>query len=61
MGMETSALRDPKRGRLAPLALALLDGIDEGTVDFIPNYDGSEVQPVVLPARFPNLLVNGSQ
>ena len=47
--------------RLAPLALALLDGIDEGTVDFIPNYDGSEVQPVVLPARFPNLLVNGSQ
>src|SRR5271166_138659 len=47
--------------RLAPLALALLDGIDEGTVDFIPNYDGNEVQPVVLPARFPNLLVNGSQ
>jgi len=32
-----------------------------GTVDFIPNYDGNEVQPVVLPARFPNLLVNGSQ
>jgi DNA gyrase subunit A len=47
--------------RLAPLALALLDGIDEGTVDFVPNYDGNEVQPVVLPARFPNLLVNGSQ
>src|SRR5271165_3641049 len=47
--------------RLAPLALALLDGIDEGTVDFIPNYDGNEVQPVVLPARYPNLLVNGSQ
>src|SRR6202050_3500448 len=37
--------------RLAPLALALLDGIDEGTVDFIPNYDGNDVQPVVLPAR----------
>jgi DNA gyrase subunit A len=47
--------------RLDPLAMALLDGIDEDTVDFIPNYDGSDVQPVVLPARFPNLLVNGSQ
>jgi DNA gyrase subunit A len=47
--------------KLAPLALVLLDGIDEGTVDFEPNYDGTEVQPVVLPARFPNLLVNGSQ
>jgi DNA gyrase subunit A len=47
--------------RLAALALALLDGIDEETVDFVPNYDGTEVQPAVLPARFPNLLVNGSQ
>jgi DNA gyrase subunit A len=47
--------------RLEALAMALLDGIDEDTVDFIPNYDGSEVQPVVLPSRFPNLLVNGSQ
>ncbi|MGO9560133.1 MAG: DNA gyrase subunit A [Acidimicrobiales bacterium] len=47
--------------RLAPLAMLLLDGIDEETVDMIPNYDGSEEQPVVLPARFPNLLVNGSQ
>lgn len=47
--------------RLAPLALVLLDGIDEETVDFVPNYDGSDVQPVVLPSRFPNLLVNGSQ
>jgi DNA gyrase subunit A len=47
--------------RLAPLAMVLLDGIDEETVDMVPNYDGSDEQPVVLPARFPNLLVNGSQ
>jgi len=47
--------------RLAPLAMALLDGIDENTVDMMPNYDGSTEQPTVLPARFPNLLVNGSQ
>jgi DNA gyrase subunit A len=47
--------------RLAPLALELLAGIDEDTVDFVPNYDGSNEEPVVLPARFPNLLVNGSQ
>jgi DNA gyrase subunit A len=47
--------------RLAPLALALLESIDENTVDFVPNYDGSDEEPRVLPARFPNLLVNGSQ
>jgi DNA gyrase subunit A len=47
--------------RLAPLAMVLLDGIDEETVDLMPNYDGSTTQPTVLPARFPNLLVNGSQ
>src|SRR5215204_2889462 len=41
--------------------MRLLDGIDENTVDFIPNYDGTTTQPTVLPARFPNLLVNGSQ
>jgi DNA gyrase subunit A len=46
--------------RLARPALALLDDIDEGTVDFQPNYDGKEHEPVVLPARFPNLLVNGA-
>jgi len=46
--------------RLARPALALLDDIDEGTVDFQPNYDGKEREPVVLPARFPNLLVNGA-
>jgi len=47
--------------RLAPLALELLASIDEETVDFEPNYDNSTQQPTVLPARFPNLLVNGSQ
>jgi DNA gyrase subunit A len=46
--------------RLSEIALALLDGIDEDTVDFVPNYDGYETEPVVLPARFPNLLVNGT-
>jgi DNA gyrase subunit A len=46
--------------RLAPIAMELLRDINEETVDFIPNYDGEEVEPVVLPARFPNLLVNGS-
>jgi DNA gyrase subunit A len=47
--------------RLHPLAMQLLADIDEDTVDMIPNYDGSTEQPEVLPARFPNLLVNGSQ
>ncbi len=47
--------------RLNPLAMQLLADIDEDTVDMIPNYDGMFEQPVVLPSRFPNLLVNGSQ
>jgi DNA gyrase subunit A len=47
--------------RLASLSMSLLEGIDEDTVDLVPNYDGSDEEPVVLPARFPNLLVNGSQ
>jgi DNA gyrase subunit A len=47
--------------RLHSLAMRLLDGIDENTVNMIPNYDGTSEQPEVLPARFPNLLVNGSQ
>jgi len=46
--------------RLTKLAEELLKDIEKDTVDFIPNYDGSETEPVVLPARFPNLLVNGS-
>ena len=47
--------------RLDPLALRLLADIDENTVDFIDNYSGEFSEPSVLPARFPNLLVNGSQ
>ncbi|MFM1790469.1 MAG: gyrase subunit [Actinomycetota bacterium] len=47
--------------RLHSLAMRLLDSIDENTVDMIPNYDGTSEEPKVLPARFPNLLVNGSQ
>ncbi len=47
--------------RLAPLAMRLLESIDEDTVDFVGNFDDSEREPVVLPARFPNLLVNGGQ
>src|SRR5258707_1611348 len=43
--------------RLGNLAMRLLDGIDEDTVDFSANYDGSKREPDVLPARFPNLLV----
>ena len=46
--------------RLSRLSMELLRDIDEETVDLIPNYDGYEEEPVVLPARFPNLLVNGS-
>jgi DNA gyrase subunit A len=47
--------------RLSAVAMEMLAGIDEGTVDFEPNYDASTTEPLVLPARFPNLLVNGSQ
>ncbi len=47
--------------RLHPLAMQLLADIDEDTVDLIATYDGTAEEPIVLPARFPNLLVNGSQ
>jgi topoisomerase-4 subunit A len=46
--------------RLTAVAMALLDGIDEDAVDFRDNYDGSDTEPVVLPAAFPNLLANGA-
>jgi len=46
--------------RLARVSAALLEDLDKEAVDFYPNYDNSETQPTVLPARFPNLLVNGS-
>ncbi len=47
--------------RLSQLAMNMLEGIDEETVDFSDNFDGSSQEPTVLPARFPNLLVNGGQ
>ena len=47
--------------RLAPLAMEMLRDIHEDTVDFNPNYDGRSKEPDILPARFPNLLVNGSE
>ena len=46
--------------RMASAALTMTDGLDEDTVDFKPNYDGKDVEPTVLPAAFPNLLVNGA-
>ncbi len=46
--------------RLAPIAVDLLDGLEEDTVDFRPNYDGRKLEPSVLPAAFPNVLANGT-
>ena len=46
--------------RMAPLAMEMVRDIDKDTVDFLPNYDGKTQEPTVLPARFPNLLCNGS-
>ena len=46
--------------KMAPLAMEMVRDIDEDTVDFTPNYDGRSEEPSILPARFPNLLVNGS-
>ncbi len=46
--------------RLSRIAVELLDDLDKETVDFVPNYDDSELEPSVLPAKFPQLLVNGS-
>src|SRR5947209_7153389 len=45
--------------RLAPLGAVLMDDMDKDTVDFVPNYDETQTEPTVLPAAFPNLLVNG--
>jgi DNA gyrase subunit A len=58
-GDEPAAMRYTE-ARLSLIAMELLRDIDEDTVDFVPNYDGYEQQPVVLPSRFPNLLVNGA-
>lgn len=46
--------------RMSRIAMMMVDGIRKNTVDFVPNYDGSEEEPAVLPARFPNLLISGA-
>ncbi len=46
--------------RLHPLGIAMMDDLDKDTVDLVPNYDGSQLEPSVLPSAFPNFLVNGS-
>ncbi len=46
--------------RLSPISMELLDGLNENSVDFVPNFDNTLKEPVVLPAKFPNLLANGS-
>jgi DNA gyrase subunit A len=60
MDPDAAAAMRYTESRLAKVADALLDDLDKDTVDFVPNYDGSEEEPSVLPARFPNLLVNGA-
>ncbi|WP_457204044.1 DNA gyrase subunit A [Nocardioides sp. HB32] len=59
-GNDSAAAMRYTECRMAPLAMEMVRDIDEETVDFQPNYDGRSEEPVVLPARFPNLLVNGS-
>jgi DNA gyrase subunit A len=58
-GNDPAAAMRYTESRLTPLAMELLRNIDEDTVDFSPTYDGNTTEPDVLPARFPNLLVNG--
>ena len=59
-GNDSAAAMRYTECRMAPLALEMVRDIEKETVDFQPNYDGRSQEPVVLPARFPNLLVNGS-
>ena len=59
-GNDPAAAYRYTEARLAQLAMEMVRDIDENTVDFKPNFDGRAQEPVILPARFPNLLVNGS-
>ena len=59
-GNDSAAASRYTEARLAPLAMEMVRDIDQDTVNFIPNYDGKNLEPTVLPSRFPNLLVNGS-
>jgi DNA gyrase subunit A len=60
MDGDSAAAMRYTESRLAKISHTILEDIDKETVDFMPNYDGSESEPSVLPARFPNLLVNGT-
>jgi DNA gyrase subunit A len=60
-GTDPAAAMRYTEGRLANLAMAMLADIDEETVDYIPNYAGNTIEPVILPSRIPNLLMNGSE
>lgn len=59
-GNDSAAASRYTECRMASLAMEMVRDIDQDTVDFVPNYDGKNLEPTVLPARFPNLLVNGS-
>ena len=59
-GNDPAAAMRYTEARMAPLAMEIMRDIDEDTVDFVSNYDGRSQEPLVLPSRFPNLLVNGS-
>src|SRR6187549_2036823 len=59
-GNDSAAAMRYTECRMAPLALEMVRDIEQDTVDFTPNYDGRSEEPAILPARFPNLLVNGS-
>ncbi len=59
-GNDSAAASRYTECRMAPLAMEMVRDIDQETVDFVPNYDGKNLEPTVLPSRFPNLLVNGS-
>ena len=60
-GNDPAAAMRYTESKLAPLAMEMLRDIDEDTVDFQDNYDGRAKEPTILPARIPNLLVNGSE
>ena len=59
-GNDSAAASRYTEVRMAQLAMEMVRDIDQDTVDFTPNYDGKNLEPTVLPSRFPNLLVNGS-
>lgn len=59
-GNDSAAASRYTECRMAPLAMEMIRDIDQDTVNFTPNYDGKNLEPTVLPSRFPNLLINGS-